>query len=157
MFHPQTLADAFNLARLQEQQLQLTSTASKSFTKSFSPNFSFTGHYSTTPVSPKPNLTSPKSLPTTPKSFFQPPPKTDPQHLIFKRLSQEDMDKRRAQGLCYNCDTVYTTCHLCKGRQKATCCIWILLHLRTQMKRKKYLKKHKNLQCNLTLRFLCMH
>ncbi|KAB5538897.1 hypothetical protein DKX38_016430 [Salix brachista] len=33
---------------------------------------------------------------------------------IFKRLSRTEMDERRAKGLCFNCDEVYTRGHQCK-------------------------------------------
>ncbi|RVW32935.1 hypothetical protein CK203_112638 [Vitis vinifera] len=34
-----------------------------------------------------------------------------------KRLSWEEMQKRRAQGLCFNCDEKFTSGHRCKGPQ----------------------------------------
>ncbi|XP_026410936.1 uncharacterized protein LOC113306183 [Papaver somniferum] len=104
MFHPQTLANAFSLARLQEQKLQLVTPSPRPFSKSFITPYNSNRTYSPGPLPPKPIITSPKSNRTTPKSFFTPPLKSAPTHTIIKRLTQEEMDKRRAQGLCYNCD-----------------------------------------------------
>ncbi|XP_026443847.1 uncharacterized protein LOC113344001 [Papaver somniferum] len=69
MFHPKTLADAFSLARLQEQKLQLTNAASKPFTKSFNIHYISQKPYTPNPLPPKPIITSPKFSPSTPKSF----------------------------------------------------------------------------------------
>ncbi|XP_026396053.1 uncharacterized protein LOC113290683 [Papaver somniferum] len=118
MFHPQTLSDAFSLSRLQEQNLALTAAATKLFTKSFTSPFTSTRQYPFTSFVPKPILTSPKSAPTTPKSIFTPIPKSNPQPPIPKRLSQENMEKIRAQRLCYNCDVVYRPRHFYKGKKK---------------------------------------
>ena len=35
----------------------------------------------------------------------------------MKRLSWEEMQKRRTQGLCFNCDEKFTPEHKCKGPQ----------------------------------------
>uniref|UniRef100_A0A6N2LI86 Alcohol dehydrogenase-like N-terminal domain-containing protein n=1 Tax=Salix viminalis TaxID=40686 RepID=A0A6N2LI86_SALVM len=35
----------------------------------------------------------------------------------MKRLSWEEMQKKRAQGLCFNCEEKFTPGHRCKGPQ----------------------------------------
>ncbi|XP_026441777.1 uncharacterized protein LOC113340943 [Papaver somniferum] len=112
MFQPATLSEAFSLARLQEQKFNLAASATKPFTRSFMMQ------YSSPTFPPKPILTSPKSVPTTPKSLFTSPSKPTSTSPTTKRLTQEDMNRRRAQGLCYNCDEVYKQGHFCKGKQK---------------------------------------
>ena len=37
--------------------------------------------------------------------------------LTMKRLCWEEMQKRRTQGLCFNCDEKFTSGHKCKGPQ----------------------------------------
>ena len=37
--------------------------------------------------------------------------------LTMKRLSWEEMQKQRTQGLCFNCDEKFTMGHKCKGPQ----------------------------------------
>ncbi|KAL4341599.1 hypothetical protein GQ457_08G014550 [Hibiscus cannabinus] len=37
--------------------------------------------------------------------------------LPMKRLTWSEMQKRRAQGLCFNCDEKFTTSHRCRGSQ----------------------------------------
>ncbi|XP_026384181.1 uncharacterized protein LOC113279725 [Papaver somniferum] len=118
MFHPKTLADAFSLARLQEQKLTLAATATKSFSKSFQTSFTNNRQSSYTNFPPKPILTSPKSAPITPRSSFNIPNKIQSPTPTIKRLTPEKMNRRRAQGLYYNCDEVYKTDHFCKSKQK---------------------------------------
>ena len=36
---------------------------------------------------------------------------------IMKRLNWEEMQKRRTQGLCFNCNEKFTPGHKCKGPQ----------------------------------------
>ncbi|XP_026383767.1 uncharacterized protein LOC113279283 [Papaver somniferum] len=74
--------------------------------------------YSSPTFPPNPILTSPKSVPTTPKSLFTSPSKPTSISSTIKRLTQEEMNRSRAQGLCYNCDEVYKQGHFCKGKQK---------------------------------------
>ena len=50
-------------------------------------------------------IRTPLALPTTTKAS------------PVKRLSWEEMQKRRAQGLCFNCDDKFTSGHRCKGPQ----------------------------------------
>ncbi|XP_026384957.1 uncharacterized protein LOC113280560 [Papaver somniferum] len=118
MFHPATLYDAFSLDRLQEQKVQLASTASKPFTRSFNTSFQTNRPYSSPNFPPKPILTSPKYAPITPESFSTSQSKSNSVILTIKRLTPEEMQKRRDQGLCYNCDAIYKPGHFCKGKQK---------------------------------------
>ncbi|XP_026399851.1 uncharacterized protein LOC113295742 [Papaver somniferum] len=118
MFQPETLTEDFSLARLQEQKVNLAASNTKQFTRSFHTSYSSNRQYSSPSFPPKPILTSPKSTPPTPKSFFTPQSKPSTTSPTIKRLTPEEMQKRRDQGLCYNCDVVYKPGHLCKGKQK---------------------------------------
>ena len=60
------------------------------------------------------------------KKFFHPPPpptRTSPvpsastKASPVKRLSWDEMQRRRAQGLCFNCDEKFSSGHRCKGPQ----------------------------------------
>jgi hypothetical protein len=39
-----------------------------------------------------------------------------PPKIQFRKLSQEEMNARREQGLCYNCDEMFIPGHKCKGK-----------------------------------------
>ncbi|XP_026459456.1 uncharacterized protein LOC113360127 [Papaver somniferum] len=117
MFHPSTLSEAFSLARLQEQKVNIASTATKPLTRSFNLSFQYNKKFSSPNFPPIPIITSPKSAPMTPKSFFPPPSKSSSASTTIKSLTPEEMQKRRDQGLCYNCDSVYKPGHFCKGKQ----------------------------------------
>ncbi|XP_026428676.1 uncharacterized protein LOC113324580 [Papaver somniferum] len=118
MFHPQTLAAVFSLARLEEQKLSSVTHLPKSYTKPFNSPLSSKKQYQFNNFSPRPAPTSPKSAPMTPKSSFHNHSKPTPTTPTIKKLTQEERNKTRAQGLCYNCDEVYRQGHFCKGRQK---------------------------------------
>ncbi|XP_026378255.1 uncharacterized protein LOC113272663 [Papaver somniferum] len=118
MFHPQTLVIAFSLARLQEQKFSSSNQFTKPYTKSFNNPFSSSKQSQYTNLSPRPIPTSLKSAPVTTKFSFHNNPEPIPTTPTIKRLSQEEINKRRAQGLCYNCDEVYKQGQFCKGKQK---------------------------------------
>ncbi|XP_026378573.1 uncharacterized protein LOC113273013 [Papaver somniferum] len=67
---------------------------------------------------PKPILKTPKSAPIIPKSFSPSQSKSNSASPTIKRLTPEEVQKRRGQGLCYNCDAVYRPGNFCKGKQK---------------------------------------
>ncbi|XP_026410147.1 uncharacterized protein LOC113305293 [Papaver somniferum] len=117
MFHPKTLVAAYSLARLQEQKLISVTHLPKSYTKPFNSPFSSNKQYQFNNFSPRPAPTSPKSAHMTPKSYFHNHSKPTPTTPTIKNLTQEEMNKGRVQGLCYNCDEVYKQGHFCKGKQ----------------------------------------
>ncbi|XP_058741863.1 uncharacterized protein LOC131614269 [Vicia villosa] len=96
---PTNISQAIGLAKLIESKI-----------KESKPKFSkpFTTY---TPKSSFPNSTQPtsfqSSLPNKPIST-NPPPK-----LPIKRLSQAQIQERRAQGLCFNCDEKFVVGHKC--------------------------------------------
>ncbi|XP_026396109.1 uncharacterized protein LOC113290739 [Papaver somniferum] len=118
MSQPTTLSEAFSLARLQEQKVNLAASTTKPFTQSFTNSFQSNRQFSSPTFPPKPIPTSPKSAPSTPRFNFTPTTKATNTSPTIKRLSQEEMNRRRAQGLCYNCDEVDKQGHFCKGKQK---------------------------------------
>ncbi|XP_026439743.1 uncharacterized protein LOC113338565 [Papaver somniferum] len=118
MFPPQTLAAAFSLARLQEQKLSSVTHLPKSYTKPFNSPFISNKQFQFKNFSHRPAPTSPKSAPMTLKSSFHNHSKPTPTTTTIKKLTQEEMKKIRAQGLCYNCDEVYRKGHFCKGKKK---------------------------------------
>ncbi|XP_026434748.1 uncharacterized protein LOC113332418 [Papaver somniferum] len=118
MFHPKTLVDVFSLARLQEKKIALAPAATKPFTRSFNTSFNSNRQCTSGNFPPKPIVTSPKSAPLTPKSYHNPTTKIISPTTTIKRLTPEEMNRRRSQGLCYKCDEVYKTRHFCKGKQK---------------------------------------
>ncbi|XP_026459394.1 uncharacterized protein LOC113360058 [Papaver somniferum] len=56
-----------------------------------------------------------RKSPATPKAYSPTPPKTPSANPIIKRLTQEQMHIHRDEGLCYNCDEVYSMGHKSKG------------------------------------------
>ncbi|KAA8538317.1 hypothetical protein F0562_027860 [Nyssa sinensis] len=87
MFKPQTLKKAIGLARMRDDQL----TRQKRF------------------VRPAPPLRAPLALP--PVSRVATPTTTAP----VRRLTWDEMQRRRAQGLCFNCNDRFTAGHKCQG------------------------------------------
>ncbi|XP_026409962.1 uncharacterized protein LOC113305068 [Papaver somniferum] len=118
MFQSATLSEAFFPSRLQEQKINLDASATKPFTRSFINSFISNRKYLSPNFSLKPILTSPKSAPATPKFLVTPTSKTTNTSPTIERQSHEEMNRRRAQGLCYNCDEVYKKGYFCKGKQK---------------------------------------
>ncbi|KAG2663117.1 hypothetical protein I3760_16G012600 [Carya illinoinensis] len=87
MFKPQTLKDAISFARMRDDQL----TRQRRFTR------------------PPPPVRAPLALPpvnrTTPITPAAP----------IRRLSWEEMQRKRLQGLCFNCNERFTAGHKCQG------------------------------------------
>ncbi|XP_026430271.1 uncharacterized protein LOC113326818 isoform X1 [Papaver somniferum] len=117
MHKPTTLSQAYYLSRLREgalasQQQQITkSTPYKQPTTA-----TYYNKYSQTPP-----ISTPRP-PTSSLTVTSPPPNTQPTKSLYvpppiRRLSREEQDKRRAQGLCYNCDDKYTPDHRCKPQR----------------------------------------
>ncbi|XP_026433073.1 uncharacterized protein LOC113330481 [Papaver somniferum] len=115
MQKPTTLAQAFYLARLQELALSSQSSTSKTIPYKPTPTtFTYTKFTpARTPIVPSTMSASP-STPISQNST--PPPKT-PYVPPIRRLTYEKMSKRRAQGLCFNCDEKYQLGHTCKSQQ----------------------------------------
>ena len=91
---------------------------------------------------PQPNLPDPAGI----KPAF-----------LVKRLSWEEMQKRRTMGLSFNCNDKFTTCHKCRGPQL------VLLEAlvgTSSFKCKKVtddITLRVNLKQSQSLRFRCMH
>ncbi|XP_026417003.1 uncharacterized protein LOC113312466 [Papaver somniferum] len=107
MFESKTLMNAFSLARMQEQTLLLQHKTHKPTTRNFSPSFSTSRPFPPTTLPPKPTYIPPTS------STTQPIPKPSPP-LPFKKLTPEQVQAIKAQGLCFNCDETYRRGHVCK-------------------------------------------
>ncbi|XP_026399321.1 uncharacterized protein LOC113295181 [Papaver somniferum] len=107
MFDPKTLLQAFSLDRMQEKTLNLQQKVTKPPQKKFTPNFSTTKPFTSTTFTPKPNVVPSTSL--SPKST----PKTNTP-IPLKSLTPEQVQARKAKGLCFNCDDYYRRGHICK-------------------------------------------
>ncbi|GKU86977.1 hypothetical protein SLEP1_g1440 [Rubroshorea leprosula] len=116
MFKPQTLYDAYALARLQESFIQ--EAQKLALTCKLQPK-------PTAPLLPTPN-TSPRTPNATTKTFTSTnstklpypntrPSNTSPKHI--KPLTRQEMEERRRKGLCYWCDEKFTNGHKCKNMQ----------------------------------------
>ncbi|WKA01485.1 hypothetical protein VitviT2T_019765 [Vitis vinifera] len=126
MFKPQTLADAYSLARLQEIAVAALQNKPKPVSKGPSLYSPTTNHYTkATPITSisqnatnLSNTTFPKTtnaglLPLPPSTNI---PKTNPRITTrnHRNFSNRDLDERRAKGLCFWCDEKFTPGHKCK-------------------------------------------
>ncbi|XP_068662998.1 uncharacterized protein [Aristolochia californica] len=73
------------------------------------------------------NATAPTPYYGPPRSGASVAPRPDnsnstPPTLYFKKLNRQEMDQRRAKGLCFNCDEQYVQGHLCK--RLFSICLW---------------------------------
>nr|KYP51307.1 hypothetical protein KK1_026863 [Cajanus cajan] len=93
LFQPQTISQAIGLAKLIEAKLKDTKPK---FTRSSS-SFQYQTSTPTKSANPVPK-------PTTTK---------EPQSIPVKRLSYQQLQERRAAGLCYNCDEKFHPGHNC--------------------------------------------
>ncbi|RVW78323.1 Retrovirus-related Pol polyprotein from transposon 17.6 [Vitis vinifera] len=129
MFKPQTLADAYSLARLQEIAVAALQNKPKPVSKEPSLYSPTTNHYhKATPITSisqnatnLSNTTFPKTtnaglLPLPPSTNI---PKTNPGITTrnHRNFSNRDLDERRAKGLCFWCDEKFTPGHKCKRKQ----------------------------------------
>ncbi|KAG8380288.1 hypothetical protein BUALT_Bualt06G0000100 [Buddleja alternifolia] len=122
MFKPKTLQNAISLAKLQEQALYLTNKRGnppilpkpqpipykppllptpKPYTL---PNLSGPPSYSNPQTNSKPNFTNPNNSKLPPRPG--------------RRLTPQEMDEKRAKGLCFLCDEKYTFGHQCSKRRQ---------------------------------------
>ncbi|XP_026396304.1 uncharacterized protein LOC113290936 [Papaver somniferum] len=119
MLNPKCDTDAFYLTRIQKASVESQLKPSKPYTRTFQPSTSsFTP--SASPYKPNlPALTAPPKPPfSSPKPFVTITP-TKPSTNIppIKKLTPAQMNVRRDQGLCYNCDKFYQPGHFCKTQQ----------------------------------------
>jgi hypothetical protein len=91
---PYNVTQAIGLAKLVEAKIK------DSRTKSYKPTY---------------NHTTTQSSTSTQFKFARPPP-PNPIPLPIKRLTPAQMQERRAQGLCYNCDEKFVPGHKCYSR-----------------------------------------
>ncbi|KAA8542122.1 hypothetical protein F0562_023274 [Nyssa sinensis] len=87
MFKPRTLQEAIGLARMKDDQLARQRRI----------------------VAPTPLVRPPSALPPINQTALPAPAPT------ARRLTWEEMQRRRAQGLCFNCDERFTARHKCQG------------------------------------------
>nr|KYP60274.1 hypothetical protein KK1_015727 [Cajanus cajan] len=97
LFQPQTISQAIGLAKLIEAKLK---DAKPKFNRSSS-SFQY-------PPSPPPKSANPIPKPTTTK---------EPQSLPVKRMTSQQLQERRAAGLCYNCGEKFHPGHKCATPQ----------------------------------------
>ncbi|KAK2407034.1 hypothetical protein QL285_042695 [Trifolium repens] len=101
-FQPASLSQAIHLARLQEDKIN---------DKSHQPSYRRpdpTASTSRPPPRPIPN-TPPPTLTTN-----NTPPPTQPRPTPIRRLNPAELQARRDQGLCYNCDERFQPGHRCR-------------------------------------------
>jgi len=87
MFKPQTLKDAIRFARMKDDQLSRQGTC----------------------VHPPPPVRAPLALPPATQAAPAVPA------IPVRRLTWDKMQRRRAQGLCFNCNEHFTAGHRCQG------------------------------------------
>ena len=116
MFKPTTLAAAFGLARLQEEEVNRKYHPYKT---SSTPNQSYTTNLR---IQPKPyNINPMTKFPATNTTLRLPAPQHARNNSPFpkrnpypiKRISPNQMQERREKGLCYFCDERYQPGHKC--------------------------------------------
>ncbi|KAG2701180.1 hypothetical protein I3760_06G032300 [Carya illinoinensis] len=93
MFNPTNLIAAYNLARLQEQNVALAR------------------RYHRTPILPS---NEPRLLKTPPSVHFEPPKGAVKPQLPVHKINQAQMKDRREKGLCYHCDSKWSPGHKCQ-------------------------------------------
>ncbi|XP_058784315.1 uncharacterized protein LOC131659094 [Vicia villosa] len=102
---PSNISQAIGLAKLIESKLK---DSKPKFHKPFVNTFHKPSAPSTNPMTKTPNL----SIPQTP-SPFKAQTSPAPSKLPIKKLSQTQLQERRAQGLCFNCDEKFFIGHKC--------------------------------------------
>ncbi|KAG8365939.1 hypothetical protein BUALT_Bualt17G0024100 [Buddleja alternifolia] len=110
MFKPKSLQEAVSLAKLQEQAIFLAQKRQQSNTKT---------QYSSSrssPILPTPSYSSfPNPLPNyTSKSQ----PDITSNNKQGRRLTPQEIDEKRAKGLCFLCDEKYTREHVCAKKRQ---------------------------------------
>lgn len=100
MFSPKTLKTVINLARLHDDQLQRQK-------RTFTPRT----HMTQTSSSPNNRAVIPSHSQTTTTTT------RDSSQQVPKRLSWEEMRRKRSLGLCFSCDEKYTQGHRCRTSQ----------------------------------------
>ncbi|KAG8380917.1 hypothetical protein BUALT_Bualt06G0066500 [Buddleja alternifolia] len=105
MFKPKSLQDAVSLAKLQEQAFIL---AAKRNVGSLKHNSTFQKN---TPLLPTP----PQSYNSSFKNNLPPSTTTKP---TGKRLTPQELEEKRAKGLCFLCDEKYSREHICAKKRQ---------------------------------------
>lgn len=96
MVQPQTVYDAFSLAKLHESMLGATEKPTSNRTR-FSPvQEPLKASNTTTPTAPSWRTTNPRSS---------------------KILTSKEIEEKRSKGLCFGCEEKYTPGHKCKHHQ----------------------------------------
>ncbi|XP_039115571.1 uncharacterized protein LOC120251094 [Dioscorea cayenensis subsp. rotundata] len=114
-WQPDSITKAFSLAKLFEEKHAIGDKGRK-IKHGFYPN------YSASVKKPVPQLTgnpTPLALPAPPGALPKPPvaASTSTASPPFRKMSYNEMQLRRAKGLCYNCDEIFTPQHKCANRR----------------------------------------
>jgi hypothetical protein len=105
---PYSISEAIGLAKLIEAK---NKDSKPKFQRSFHPQNNLTASTSNTNYSN--NNSSTQSLPKPPIPSIPTQHNTTTTKLPIRRLTPAQMQERRAQGLCYNCDKKYVVGHRC--------------------------------------------
>ncbi|KAF2301133.1 hypothetical protein GH714_020363 [Hevea brasiliensis] len=117
MFKPQTLVEAYALAKLQEItvaaiQHKSISTARSTYSAGISYNTSNTTTVKPTAVKELPGLLHTPNIPKLPINTT-----TNPKQPV---LTSKELNEKRTKGLCFWCDEKFVPGHKCKKRQAFT-------------------------------------
>lgn len=118
MFKPSTLAEAYSLARLQEITVAAIQNKPKPSVKPASYNYLPLSRITTQIQTNKPTITTTSTSKEQPGLLPLPSlPKPTAVSAKNSKITDKDMDERRAKGLCFWCEEKYTPAHKCKKKQ----------------------------------------
>ncbi|XP_058775850.1 uncharacterized protein LOC131650137 [Vicia villosa] len=103
---PTNISQAIGLAKLIEAKLK---DSKPKFSKPYVTTYPKPNPTTNTSSTQKSNTSNSAQVPFRPKSPYT----TQPAHLPIKKLSQTQIQERRAQGLCFNCDEKFIPGHKC--------------------------------------------
>ncbi|XP_058766993.1 uncharacterized protein LOC131640630 [Vicia villosa] len=102
---PTSISHAIGLAKLIESKLKESKTK---FPKPFQPSYQKQHPFASTSQTTKTSFPTPTTPLNPPK-----PPLTNQTKIPIRKLTQAQLQERRAQGLCFNCDENFFTGHKC--------------------------------------------
>ena len=106
MFKPLSLADLFSMAKMQEATLLATKSRYNSYPSNVRSGYANRDDG----VLPRP-VNRPMNLPATTRNPIGGENKTG-----FKRLTQKELEDKRAKNICFYCDKKYVPGHKCSGQ-----------------------------------------
>ncbi|XP_071735106.1 uncharacterized protein [Rutidosis leptorrhynchoides] len=122
MFKPKSIEDAFTLAKLQEDMAAVTnkrytpiipSSRNNTFNNTSKNVYS---NYNQSKSIMLPPANTQLALPSTTTTTANPQPKTNNLYQPRKRLSQKELEEKRAKGQCFYCDQRYAPGYKCPGQ-----------------------------------------